>query len=65
MAKKRKRATTGLSDDEECWLKATLNGRIDDIKRLLKQGIKVNITTDLSGLKALAALHCAAAGDGM
>ena len=46
----------------KCWFKAAVQGRFDDIKRLLEQGVKVDRTTEPSGEKGYAALACAAMG---
>ena len=46
----------------DCWFKAAAQGRVDDIKRLLKRGIKVGKTTEISGKKGNIALSLAACG---
>jgi len=46
----------------DCWLMAAKDSKIDDIKRLLKRGVKVDRTTEISGVNGLTALFCAAGG---
>jgi len=49
----------------ESWFWAATRGRIDEIKRLLKRGIKVDRTTEISGIDVITALSCAAIGGEM
>jgi len=49
----------------KCWFKAAVQGRFDDIKRLLKRGLKVNSMVIHAHDGGQTALNCAGEGDHM